>query len=128
MLVPNVKDVEKKSILDIANDLNELKSKGQAGTLSNTDLSGGSFTLSNVGNIGGTVLHPVLVNTEVCIGAIGKVQKLPRYLGDKLVAMDILNCSFNADHRVIDGATVAKFVQKWKSLLESKSLLIAHLK
>ena len=126
--MPNVKNVETKSILEIANDLEVLKTKGQNGTLSSTDLSGGTFTLSNVGNIGGTVLHPVLVNTEVCIGAIGKVQKLPRFKGEHVVAVDIMNCSFNADHRVIDGATVAKFVQKWKSLLENSSLLIAHLK
>ena len=126
--MPNVKNVDQKSILEIAQDLEDLKNRGKDGSITNTDLTGGTFTLSNVGNIGGTVLHPVLVNTEVCIGAIGKVRKLPRYKGDQLVGVDILNCSFNADHRVIDGATVAKFVQKWKSLLENSSLLVANLK
>ena len=66
-------------LLPILADLETLKGKAQRGALSNTDFQGGTFTLSNVGNIGGTGLHPVLVSTEVCIGALGKVQRLPRF-------------------------------------------------
>jgi 2-oxoisovalerate dehydrogenase E2 component (dihydrolipoyl transacylase) len=88
--------------------------------------------LSNVGNIGGTALHPVLVTSEVCIGALGKVQRLPRFETvngvETVVAKEILNVSFNADHRVIDGATVARFVKLWKSFLEHPTLLTANLK
>jgi 2-oxoisovalerate dehydrogenase E2 component (dihydrolipoyl transacylase) len=96
------------------------------------DLQGGTFTLSNIGNVGGTVLHPVLVTSEVCIGALGKVQRLPRFEVidgmEQVVAKEIMHASFNADHRVIDGATVARFVQLWKSYLEQPSLLMANLK
>ncbi|KAJ3301661.1 hypothetical protein HDV03_000502 [Kappamyces sp. JEL0829] len=132
LVVPNVKDVQNKSIFEIASDLEALKVKGQKGSLGNADLQGGTITLSNIGNVGGTGLHPVLVTSEVCIGALGKVQRLPRFEMvdgvEKVVAKEILSVSFNADHRVIDGATVARFVQLWKTYLEKPSLLTANLK
>lgn len=131
-MVPNVKNVQNKSIFEIAADLEQLKIKGQKGSLSNADLQGGTITLSNIGNVGGTGLHPVLVTSEVCIGALGKVQRLPRFEMvdgvEKVVAKEVLNVSFNADHRVIDGATVARFVQLWKSYLEHPAILTAKLK
>ena len=107
--------------------MERLKQAGRKGTISLTDLQGGTITLSNIGNIGGTLLHPVLVTSEVCIGAIGKIQRLPRYetfvddqggLVEKIVPKEVLNVSFNADHRIIDGATLARFVQVWKQYLE----------
>ena len=132
LVVPNVKNVQNKSIFEIAADLEQLKIKGQKGSLLNADLQGGTITLSNIGNVGGTGLHPVLVTSEVCIGALGKVQRLPRFEMvdgvEKVVAKEVLNVSFNADHRVIDGATVARFVQLWKSYLEHPAILTAKLK
>ncbi|KAJ3276396.1 hypothetical protein HDV01_005019 [Terramyces sp. JEL0728] len=132
LIVPNVKNVQDKSILEIAADLEVLKNKGKSGQISNTDLQNGTITLSNVGNIGGTLLHPVLVSSEVCIGAIGKVQRLPRFETvngvETVTAKQIINVSFNADHRVIDGATVARFVQLWKNYLEHPTVLTANLK
>ncbi|KAJ3332040.1 hypothetical protein HDU76_001498 [Blyttiomyces sp. JEL0837] len=127
LIVPNVKNVEQKSIFDIAQDLERLKETGKKNALGPADLSGGTFTLSNIGSIGGTYMHPVLVSTEVCIGAIGKSQRLPRFETvngeEQLVARDIVAVSFNADHRVIDGATVARFVKLWKEYLENPALL-----
>lgn len=109
--------------------MNRLKALSQKGQLAPSDLSGGTFTLSNIGNIGGTILHPVLVTSQVCIGAIGKSQKLPRFdaLGN-VVSQEILNVSFNADHRVIDGATLGRFVRRWKDYLEHHGLLMATMK
>lgn len=132
MIVPNVKDVQSKSILEIAQELERLKQSSQKPNgISSQDLQGGTITISNVGNIGGTLLHPVLVSSEVCIGAIGQVQRVPRFVGEsglEICAKHVLHVSFNADHRVIDGATVARFVQTWKSYLENPSLLSARLK
>ena len=100
---------------------------GRKNALSTGDLSGGTITLSNIGTIGGTLLHPVLVQGQVCIGALGKVQTLPRYTQinglQTLVPQNILSVSFNADHRIVDGATMARFVQVWKHHLESPALL-----
>ncbi|KAJ3104562.1 hypothetical protein HDU97_009074 [Phlyctochytrium planicorne] len=132
LVVPNVKNVESKSVLEIAVELERLKEAGKKNALGSADLSGGTITLSNIGSVGGTYLHPVLVTTEVCIGAIGKSLRVPRFeivkdeLGnkvEKVVAKEVLAVSFNADHRVIDGATVARFVRLWKSYLENPELL-----
>ncbi|KAJ3007130.1 hypothetical protein HKX48_009291 [Thoreauomyces humboldtii] len=138
LVVPNVKNCNQKSILDIAADLERLKESGKRNALSPSDMKDGTITLSNVGNIGGTVLHPVLVSSEVCIGAIGKVQRLPRFEtvrdpatgreSEKVVAKEILNVSFNADHRVIDGATVARFVKVWKGYLEDPASMSARMR
>ena len=125
-----------KSILEIAQELERLKQAGMKGALQPSDLSGGTISLSNIGNIGGTYLHPVLVQTEVCIGAVGRVQRVPRFemvVGkhgkeeEIIVAKEIMAASWNADHRVIDGATMARFVQRWKSLLENPHSLLAEL-
>ena len=72
LLVPNIKRVNEKSILEIAQDLNRLVEAGRANKLSMDDLKGGTFSLSNIGAIGGTYAKPVIVTPQVAIGAIGK--------------------------------------------------------
>ncbi len=123
--------------MEIAQELERLRQLAAKGTLSVKDLSGGTFTLSNIGNIGGTYLHPVLVATEVCIGAIGRSQRVPRFetittesgqKQEKVVAKEVINVSFNADHRVIDGATVARFTQVFKHYIESPALMAFEMK
>ncbi|KAJ0065553.1 hypothetical protein NL108_013472, partial [Boleophthalmus pectinirostris] len=74
LLVPNVKNVQVLSVLEIAQELNRLQSLGAAGQLGTSDLTGGTFTLSNIGSIGGTYAKPVILPPEVAIGALGKIQ------------------------------------------------------
>jgi len=153
LLVPNIKDVQARTVFEIAQELNRLQALGREGKLSTDDLSGGTFTLSNIGVIGtrlllqsrqreiahssvvvvllvgGTYASPVLFLPEVAIGALGKVQKLPRFNSDGQVeAVHIVNISWSADHRVIDGATMARFGNMWKNLLENPALLLAELR
>jgi 2-oxoisovalerate dehydrogenase E2 component (dihydrolipoyl transacylase) len=130
LVVPSIRNVESKSILEIAADLSRFKDLGSSNSFSPSDLKPSTITLSNIGNIGGTVLHPVIVQGQVCIGGIGKLSRLPRFVGSTLEIKEsyILNVSFNADHRVIDGATMAKFVSEWKKLLETPSLIMLNLK
>ena len=120
------------SILEIAQEMERLKALAVKGQLAPSDLSGGTFTLSNIGTIGGTALHPVLVDTQVCIGALGRMQRVPRFEHcngqEVVVPHSIMTVSFNADHRLVDGATVARFVQRWKQLLEHPALLCVQLK
>lgn len=127
LLVPSIKNVESKSILEIAAELDRLKDLGSRNALSPSELSGGTITLSNIGIIGGTNLKPILVPGQVCIAALGKVQRVPRYEGSSLVPVphDIMHVSFSADHRIVDGATIARFTQKWKFFLENPLLLSA---
>ncbi|KAI3383333.1 hypothetical protein SNEBB_007311 [Seison nebaliae] len=118
LLVPVIKDVQTMSIWDIANHLNQLQEKASNAKLSVDDLSNGTFSLSNIGAIGGTYAKPILVVPQAAIGAFGKLQQLPRYRNDELVKRDIMEVSWSADHRVIDGATMARFSNLFGKFLE----------
>ncbi|EGC38204.1 hypothetical protein DICPUDRAFT_93881 [Dictyostelium purpureum] len=125
LLVPNIKNVESKSIFEIAQELNRLQKSGIAGQLTPSDMSGGTFSLSNIGTIGGTYCSPVLLLPEVCIGALGKIQKLPRF--DKhgnVIPQSIMIISWSGDHRVIDGATIANFSNVLKGYIENPNTML----
>jgi len=129
LIVPNIKNVQSLSVLDIAQELARLLDAGNKGTLGSKDLVGGTFTLSNIGSIGGTYAKPVIMSPQVAIGAIGRIQVLPRFDHDSnLVKASIMQVSWSADHRVIDGATMARFSNLWKGYLENPSLMILNLK
>jgi 2-oxoisovalerate dehydrogenase E2 component (dihydrolipoyl transacylase) len=138
LVVPNIKDVQNKSIIEIASELNRLQEAGKTNSISSADLRDGTISLSNIGIIGGTYLSPVVVSTEVCICAVGKIRKLPRFVTEtdyltgneveKVIPQNIMEMSWTADHRVIDGATMARFAVRWKSLLENPTSLLAELK
>ena len=129
LLVPNIKAVQSKTVLDIARDLNRLQELGKANKLGNEELSGGTFSLSNIGTVGGTYAKPVLVVPQVAIGALGKTQKLPRFdANDKVVPVHIMNVSWSADHRVIDGVTMARYSNLWKSFLEDPATMVLQMK
>ncbi|XP_063056835.1 lipoamide acyltransferase component of branched-chain alpha-keto acid dehydrogenase complex, mitochondrial [Engraulis encrasicolus] len=129
LLVPNVKNVQMLSVFEIAAELNRLHNLGLSGQLSTQDLTGGTFTLSNIGSIGGTYAKPVILPPEVAIGALGKVQVLPRFgPNDSIVKAHIMQVSWSADHRIIDGATMCRFSNLWKSYLENPASMILDLK
>ncbi|XP_068096091.1 lipoamide acyltransferase component of branched-chain alpha-keto acid dehydrogenase complex, mitochondrial [Hyperolius riggenbachi] len=129
LIVPNVKNVQVRSIFEIAAELNRLQSLGASGQLGATDLTGGTFTLSNIGSIGGTYAKPVILPPEVAIGAVGKLQVVPRFDSrGQVVKAHIINISWSADHRIIDGATMSRFSNLWKSYLENPSTMLLDLK
>ncbi|KTF91311.1 hypothetical protein cypCar_00044351, partial [Cyprinus carpio] len=128
LLVPNVKSVQALSVFDIAVELNRLQALGSAGQLGTADLTGGTFTLSNIGSIGGTYAKPVILPPEVAIGALGKIQVLPRFNScDKVMKAYIMNVSWSADHRIIDGATMSRFSNLWRSYLENPASMVLDL-
>ncbi|XP_066995667.2 lipoamide acyltransferase component of branched-chain alpha-keto acid dehydrogenase complex, mitochondrial isoform X2 [Anabrus simplex] len=128
LLVPNIKNVQQMDIVEIAKELNRLHKLALEGALTPSDLAGGTFTLSNIGSIGGTYTKPVLLPPEVAIGGIGKIQVVPRYnQNDDLVKTRIICISWAADHRVIDGATVARFSNTWKYYVENPILTMLRL-
>jgi len=129
LLVPNIKGVQQLSVFEIAVELSRLHNLGLAGKLSTQDLSGGTFSLSNIGSIGGTYAKPVILPPEVAIGALGKIYTVPRYSpsGDIRPAQ-VMNVSWSADHRCIDGATMARFSNMWKGYLESPASMLLDMK
>lgn len=131
LIVPNVKRVQDKSILDIAQEVKRMQEAGRQNSLSPADLTGGTFTLSNIGSIGGTFGIPVILPPQVAIGAIGRIQVVPRFTPEdetRIVKAHVVKVVWSADHRVIDGATITRFNNKWKGLLESPSKMLLYMK
>jgi len=127
LVVPNIKNVQNLSLLEIAQELNRLQEAALKSNVNKEDLVGGTFTFSNIGTIAGTYASPVLVLPEVVIGAIGKIQRLPRFdENDKVIPVNIMNISWSADHRVVDGATMASFSNLWKQFLENPHSMLLH--
>ncbi|GIU26260.1 dihydrolipoyllysine-residue acetyltransferase [Shewanella schlegeliana] len=127
LLVPNVKDVQDKTILQIAAEITRLTNAARSGRVSPADLKGGSISISNIGALGGTVATPIINKPEVAIVALGKLQVLPRF-NDKgeVEARKIMQVSWSGDHRVIDGGTIARFCNLWKLYLEQpQEMLLA---
>lgn len=129
LLVPNIKNVASRSILDIAIECSRLQTLAKDSKLSATDLTGGTITVSNIGSIGGTYVAPVLVQSEVAILGIGKAKTIPAFdEQDRVVKKDVMNFSWSADHRVVDGATVAKLAERVKTFIEEPGMMMARLR
>jgi 2-oxoisovalerate dehydrogenase E2 component (dihydrolipoyl transacylase) len=119
LLVPNIKDVGNRSLLQVAQELARLQVDASAGKLAPADLKGGTFTLSNIGNLGGTYTGPVINLPEIAIAGLGKIRPTPRYdEAGSLVRRSVMQVSWAADHRVVDGAMMARFSNTWISILE----------
>ncbi|MEH6577761.1 MAG: dihydrolipoyllysine-residue acetyltransferase [Amphritea sp.] len=128
LLVPNVKGVNKLSILEIAAEVQRLTEAAREGRVSQQDLQHGTITISNIGALGGTYAVPVVNAPEVAIVALGKVQQLPRFDDEGNVeARSIMNISWSGDHRVIDGGTIARFSGLWQSYLEDPASMLLDL-
>ncbi|MFQ6370931.1 dihydrolipoyllysine-residue acetyltransferase [Shewanella sp. YIC-542] len=130
LLVPNVKDVQDKSILEIAADITRLTDAARSGRVTPADLKAGTISISNIGALGGTVATPIINKPEVAIVALGKIQDLPRLhkKGKKMVPRKIMQISWSGDHRVIDGGTIARFCNLWKQYLEHPHEMLLSMK
>jgi pyruvate dehydrogenase E2 component (dihydrolipoamide acetyltransferase) len=109
LVVPVVHDANRKDIYEIARNLGELSEKGRAGKLSPNDMQGGCFTISSLGGIGGTAFTPIINAPEVAILGVSRSVMKPVYRDGSFVPRLILPLSLSYDHRVIDGATAARF-------------------
>ncbi|TAQ88536.1 hypothetical protein B7494_g3126 [Chlorociboria aeruginascens] len=129
LLVPVIKNVSSLNILSIAKELSRLQTLAASGKLSTQDLSGGTITVSNIGNIGGTYVSPLIVEKEVAILGIGKVKTIPAFNEQgQVVEKQIANFSWSADHRVIDGATMARAAEIVRGFVEDPGSMVVHLR
>ncbi|MEO2265844.1 dihydrolipoyllysine-residue acetyltransferase [Pseudoalteromonas sp. YIC-656] len=125
LLVPNVKQVQNKSIVEVANEVSRLTDSAREGRVSPADLKSGTISISNIGAIGGTTATPIINKPEVAIVALGKVQQLPRFNAKgEVEARAIMQVSWSGDHRVIDGGTIARFNNLWKDYLEQPTKML----
>ncbi|KAE8375130.1 2-oxoacid dehydrogenases acyltransferase-domain-containing protein [Aspergillus bertholletiae] len=129
LIVPNVKDVANRSIEDVAAEITRLSALGKEGKLTPADLSGGTITVSNIGNIGGTYVAPVIVSNEVAILGVGKSKTVPVFdEAGQITKGELVNFSWSADHRVVDGATMARMAKKVQECIESPELMLLKLR
>jgi pyruvate dehydrogenase E2 component (dihydrolipoamide acetyltransferase) len=110
LIVPVVRDVDKKGIIEIARETADLAARARAGKLGMTEMQGGCFTVSSLGGIGGTAFTPIINAPEVAILGVSRSVRRPVYHGDALLPRIILPLSLSYDHRVIDGAYAARFI------------------
>ncbi len=117
LLVPVIRDVDRKGIFDLARELAELSTAGRQGKLKPDQMQGASFTISSLGGIGGTAFTPIVNAPEVAILGVSRAALKPVYRDGELVARLMLPLSFSYDHRVIDGALAARFTVHLAGLL-----------
>ena len=117
LVVPVIRDVDKKGLLEIAKDLQEVSERMRAGKVSPADLQGGCFSISSLGGIGGTHFTPIINAPEVAILGVGKSVMKPMWNGKEFQPRLMLPLSLSYDHRVIDGAQGARFISFLSTVL-----------
>ncbi|HEV8325340.1 MAG TPA: dihydrolipoamide acetyltransferase family protein [Myxococcota bacterium] len=125
LIVPNVKDADRKSYFELAREIADLGERARAGKARVEDLQRGTFTITSLGKLGGLFATPIINHPEVAIMGVHKIARRPMCMPDGTIAareMMWLSCSF--DHRVVDGATGAAFVAYVKDLLEDPTRLL----
>jgi pyruvate dehydrogenase E2 component (dihydrolipoamide acetyltransferase)/2-oxoisovalerate dehydrogenase E2 component (dihydrolipoyl transacylase) len=125
LIVPVVRDVDKRDVFTIAREIERLSADARAGRAKREDLTGGTFTVTSVGNIGGLISTPIINHPEVGILGVGKVVKRPVYdEHGRLRPAEVVYLSFSFDHRVVDGAVGATFGNAVIRHLQNPSVLL----
>jgi pyruvate dehydrogenase E2 component (dihydrolipoamide acetyltransferase) len=117
LMVPVIRDVDKKGLYELARELGEISVRAREGSLTRTDLEGGNFTISSLGGIGGTQFTPIVNSPEVAILGVSRSQTKPLWNGKEFEPRLMLPLALSYDHRVIDGAAGARFVTTLNQLL-----------
>ena len=117
LVVPVIRDVDKKGLMELARELGEVSARMRAGKIAPADMQGGCFTISSLGGLGGSHFTPIINAPEVAILGVGKSATRPMWNGKEFVPRMMLPLSVSYDHRVIDGAQGARFIAFLSSVL-----------
>ena len=128
LFVPVVKNVEQKSILELAAEITDITTRTREGKVQLSELQGGTFTITSVGNIGGRFATPIINHPEVAILGVNQIHDRPMVVDGEIVARKMMYLSPSFDHRVIDGAVAARFVSALKNILEKPASLLLSLR
>lgn len=124
LMAPVIKDTDRKSIIQISADIEDLATRARDGKIEVAELRGGTFTITNVGPLGGTALIPTINYPEVAILGAGRVQEKPVVRDGQIVIRKILPLTLAFDHRIADGADAARFVTEMVRQLSDPNLLL----
>ncbi len=126
LLVPVARDADRLTVLELAAEINRLGEGGRNRTLKSNELSGSTFTISNVGSFGGTTGTAIINPPEAAILVTGSLKDRPMVVGGELVKRATLPLSLSFDHRLIDGSEAGAFLVALKDILENPSLLLLN--
>lgn len=126
LIVPVIKDADKKSIIQLAKELNEITVKAQERKFTMQDLKDGTFSITSYGSIGGYFAVPVINYPQVAIFGVGKLVEKPVVKDGAVAIGKILPISMSVDHRIVDGAVVARFLNEVLEYLKEPLLLLAY--
>ncbi len=121
LVVPVVRDVGSTGLFELANQTVKLIEKSRAGTLVVSEMQGGVFTISNLGSFGIDAFTPIINLPETAVLGLGRIRREPVVVDDKIVARDQLTLSLTFDHRIVDGAPAARFLQTVSQAIENPS-------
>jgi pyruvate/2-oxoglutarate dehydrogenase complex dihydrolipoamide acyltransferase (E2) component len=125
LFVPVVKNAESKDIWQLADEIKTLADKVRAGKIQLPDIQGGTFTITNIGPLGGTHATPIILHPQTAILGLMKMQEKPVVVDGQIVIRSMMNVALSFDHRVLDGAEVAIFTSKLCRMLEHPRDLLA---
>ena len=124
LMVPVVRNADRKGLLEIADEMNELVEKARDRSIAPEEMQGGTFSITNFGAIGGEYANPIINYPETAILGLGAIKEKPWVVDGEVVPRKIMTMSLAVDHRVIDGAEAAQFVNTLKEYLSSPELLL----
>jgi pyruvate dehydrogenase E2 component (dihydrolipoamide acetyltransferase) len=126
LVVPVLRDCDKKTILQIATELGEIAEKARNGKLEIKDMMGGTFTITNLGGIGGTSFTPIVNYPEVAILGMSRSQQQLQLVDGEVQSRLMLPLSLSYDHRVVNGADAARFIVKLSGLFSDAFRLLVE--
>lgn len=124
LVVPNIRNADQKGVLAISQELKELSEAARRGTLSMDKMRGGTFTITNLGMFGIESFSPIINQPEVAILGVNKMEDCLVVRDGMQTIRTLMKLSLTADHRVVDGAVAARFLQRVKTLLECPALML----
>jgi pyruvate dehydrogenase E2 component (dihydrolipoamide acetyltransferase) len=124
LLVPVIRDADRKSILQLSQEITDLATRARDGKLKPEEMKGATITITNIGSVGGTYATPIINHPEVAILGMYKIQDKPVIEDGELKAIKVMNFTITADHRLIDGAVAANFLRAFFSRIENPSRLM----
>jgi len=124
LIVPVIKNADQKNIWQLATEISVLAEKARTGKVGLEDLKGGTFTITNAGSIGGVFATPVINHPEVAILGVNAIRKRPVVKGDQIGIADMMFLSLSVDHRVVDGADAARFMNRMVFFLSEPTRLV----
>jgi pyruvate dehydrogenase E2 component (dihydrolipoamide acetyltransferase) len=127
LLVPVVKDADRKSILEISKEIIDLSTRAREGKLKLEEMKGATITITNIGSVGGTYATPIINHPEVAILGMYKIQDKPVIKDGKLESIKVMNYTITCDHRLIDGAVAARFMKSFVARIQKPGTLMMEM-